>query len=317
MLLLPLVLLLVFASGAPAAPAAAAPAASGSGWSWPLAGAPHIVEPFDRPEQDWLPGHRGVDLQAATGQPVFAPFAGQVSFAGTVVDRPVLVIEHAGGLKTSLEPVTASVAAGDWVQAGEAVGEIASGAHCSARCLHWGVRRDGQYLDPALLVSDLRPSVLLPLDGPPHRQAPAGPARQWVFPVAQVSRIQYNYGESRGRYPHAGEDFSAPRNTAIHAAAAGEVVRASCHDLVTGRSPCQIQIDHGLAGSARVHTLYVHMYPEGVLVHAGQRVEAGQLIGKVGSNGNSTGPHLHFEVWLNGQPSNPVAFLRARGTPIP
>lgn len=141
----------------------------------------------------------------------------------------------------------------------------------------------------------------------------------WVFPVKKISMIQYNYGEYRGQYPHAGEDFSAPKDTPIFAAADGQVIRASCAkaDLVVGRSPCQIQIDHGKSGKTRITTLYVHMYQSGVLVKVGQEVKAGDQIGKVGTNGNSTGYHLHFEVWLNKALQNPVTFLKEHGVKIP
>src|SRR5690606_38546967 len=50
----------------------------------------------------------------------------------------------------------------------------------------------------------------------------------WVFPLETLTKIWHNYGESRGPYPHAGEDFAAPEDTPIYAAAAGQVIRASC-----------------------------------------------------------------------------------------
>jgi len=133
------------------------------GWRWPLAGEPKILEPFDKPAENWLPGHRGVDLAASEGDKVFAPQRGQVTFASTVVDRPVVVIDHGDGFKTSLEPVSAKLKVGDRVEVGAHVGTVASGAHCSARCIHWGVRLNGEYIDPVLLIRDMRPSILLPL----------------------------------------------------------------------------------------------------------------------------------------------------------
>lgn len=164
------VLLLAF-SGPPASPLTAAPQpvqaqaalAAGNGWRWPLAGEPEILEPFDKPEENWLPGHRGVDLAASSGDSVFAPQRGQVAFASVIVDRPVLVIDHGSGFKTSIEPVAAGVSVGDWVEAGAKVGQVATGAHCSGRCIHWGVRLEGEYIDPVLLIRDMRPSILLPL----------------------------------------------------------------------------------------------------------------------------------------------------------
>lgn len=139
----------------------------------------------------------------------------------------------------------------------------------------------------------------------------------WVFPVESISKIQYNYGENRGLWPHAGEDFSAPKDTPIYAAADGQVIRASCSDLVTGRSPCQIQIDHGTIDGQRISTLYVHMFENGVLADVGDEVKAGEQIAKVGTNGNSTGYHLHFEVWEGKADTSPVAFLKEQGVSIP
>ncbi|HJX78106.1 M23 family metallopeptidase [Glutamicibacter sp.] len=139
----------------------------------------------------------------------------------------------------------------------------------------------------------------------------------WVFPVENISKIQYNYGENRGLWPHAGEDFSSPKDTPIYAAADGQVIRASCSDLVVGRSPCQVQVDHGTIDGQRVSTLYVHMYEDGVLAQVGDEVKAGEQIAKVGTNGNSTGYHLHFEVWLGKADTNPVTFLKEQGVSIP
>jgi murein DD-endopeptidase MepM/ murein hydrolase activator NlpD len=70
-----------------------------------------------------------------------------------------------------------------------------------------------------------------------------------------------------------------------------------------------IEIDHG----AGISTRYLHMWSSGVLVRAGQTVTAGQQIGRVGSAGHSTGPHLHFEVRVDGTPVDPQAFADQLG----
>lgn len=133
-------------------------------WHWPLAGDVQVLRPFEGPAQNWLPGHRGVDLAARPALSVLAPQDGVVSFRGHVVDRPALVIDHGQGFKSSFEPVSSDLSVGDRVLSRQLVAELANGAHCSDRCLHWGVRLHGDYIDPALLIEDLRPSVLLPLD---------------------------------------------------------------------------------------------------------------------------------------------------------
>jgi murein DD-endopeptidase MepM/ murein hydrolase activator NlpD len=66
-------------------------------------------------------------------------------------------------------------------------------------------------------------------------------------------------------------------------------------------------IDHGLVGGARLSTCYGHQ--QAILVAPGQQVTAGQVIGRVGSTGASTGPHLHFEVRLGGRPVDPLPWI--------
>ena len=123
-----------------------------------------VARPFDAPPQPWAAGHRGVDLAAHPGQVVRAPAGGVVSFAGTVVDRGVVTMTHADGLRSSLEPVTPSVRTGQRVLRAQSVGAVAGIAgHCApATCLHWGLRRGETYLDPMRWVLDRGPVVLLP-----------------------------------------------------------------------------------------------------------------------------------------------------------
>lgn len=138
-------------------------------WQWPLPGRPRLVRSFAPPPQPWLPGHRGVDLAGVTGASVLAAGGGMVRYAGTLAGRGVISIEHADGLRTTYEPVTAIVRIGDEVAAGTPIGVLDSGhAGCSATtpdsCLHWGLRRGDQYLDP-LAVLGLGRVRLLPLTG--------------------------------------------------------------------------------------------------------------------------------------------------------
>jgi murein DD-endopeptidase MepM/ murein hydrolase activator NlpD len=123
-------------------------------FGWPLAPAPTVSRPFQPPSEPYGPGHRGVDLIGTEGQLVLAAGDGAVVYAGPLADRGVVSIDHPDGLRTSYEPVRASVRAGQLVRRGEPVGTLAAG-HLGCRaeaCLHWGLRRDGQYLDPLLLV---------------------------------------------------------------------------------------------------------------------------------------------------------------------
>ncbi len=102
---------------------------------------------------------------------------------------------------------------------------------------------------------------------------------------------------------HEGIDFPAETGTSIVAAASGKVVFADWHPQY-GK---MIEIDHGNGLVSR----YAHAST--LLVKVGDLVVAGQRVAAVGTTGRSTGPHLHFEVRLNGTPQNPARFLQAPG----
>jgi murein DD-endopeptidase MepM/ murein hydrolase activator NlpD len=102
---------------------------------------------------------------------------------------------------------------------------------------------------------------------------------------------------------HEGIDFPADAGTPIVAAASGKVIFADVHPQY-GK---MIEIDHGNGLVSR----YAHASV--LLVKEGDLVVRGQQVARVGTTGRSTGPHLHFEVRLNGIPQNPARFLRASG----
>ncbi|WP_153505174.1 M23 family metallopeptidase [Cumulibacter manganitolerans] len=143
---------------------AANPSAAAAGYRWPLDGAPPVMRGFDPPPKPWLPGHRGVDLAAAPGAAVFAAADGTVAFDGSVAGKPVVSIDHPGGVRTTYEPVVATVRAGQGVTQGQQIGVLQDGhPECAAdACLHWGARRGEVYLDPLRLLRP-RQVRLLPL----------------------------------------------------------------------------------------------------------------------------------------------------------
>lgn len=133
---------------------------------WPLRGMPAVVRPFEAPAHTYGPGHRGVDLAALPGAEVLAVADGTVVFAGQVAGHGVVSVDHANGLRSTYEPVTPTVAAGQVVRTGDVLGLLEPGhPGCAAvACLHWGVRRGRDYLDPLQLIAPTR-IRLLPWSG--------------------------------------------------------------------------------------------------------------------------------------------------------
>lgn len=131
-------------------------------WAWPVPSPHPIARPYLAPATPYASGHRGIDISAGEGATVFAPDDGVVHFAGFVVDRPVLSIDHGGGVVSSYEPVATSLVEGDVVHRGEPIGALEVG-HCRSSCLHLGVRVDGAYVSPLLYLGGQPRAVLLPL----------------------------------------------------------------------------------------------------------------------------------------------------------
>jgi murein DD-endopeptidase MepM/ murein hydrolase activator NlpD len=130
-------------------------------WTWPVAPPHTIVRPYLAPPTPYGAGHRGIDIAAAEGSPVVAPDDGIVHFAGVVVDRPVISIEHAGDVLSSMEPVSTTLHAGDAVRRGEVIGTLVAG-HCASACLHLGARVDGAYVNPMRFLGGVPTAVLYP-----------------------------------------------------------------------------------------------------------------------------------------------------------
>lgn len=113
-----------------------------------------VIGSFSMTDQ-YGPGHRGIDLAAMPGQAVHAVAAGTVVWAGNVAGRPTISVEHRG-VKSTYEPVRASVRIGDSVAQGEILGTVQAGHDsCAQTCLHLGRIESGTYLDPeALFLND-------------------------------------------------------------------------------------------------------------------------------------------------------------------
>ncbi len=100
---------------------------------------------------------------------------------------------------------------------------------------------------------------------------------------------------------HSGVDFSGPWGASVAATAPGTVIFAGKR----GDYGNMVEIDHGFG----IHTRYGHL--SSILVRVGAKVNKGAIVGKLGSTGRSTGPHVHYEVWYNGNARNPSKFIEA------
>lgn len=175
---------------------------------------------------------------------------------------------------------------GAWLAAQGTVGRL------GARVLSWREIRPGE-------VPAIEPTG-----------APSGPAGD-VAPVPGSAPtglgwplhgpVTGRFGEQRATHVHEGIDIAVPTGTPIGAAGAGTVTRAGWNNGYGN----YISIDHGDG----LTTAYGHLFAIAAGTRVGATVTRGQEIGQVGSTGDSTGPHLHFEVRRNGQAIDPAATI--------
>jgi murein DD-endopeptidase MepM/ murein hydrolase activator NlpD len=170
---------------------------------------------------------------------------------------------------------------------------------------HGAAADQDQHLDrPAEPVRGLPGREVLPLDKLPLDKLPPDRAPQPMDP----GRVSSNFGErvhpiDGARHFHTGVDVRAAAGTPILAAAGGVVKRAG----ERGGYGNAVEIDHGNG----VSTLYAHARE--LSVQPGDTIEEGQALGFVGQTGKATGPHLHFEVRVEGKPVDPRRALNAYG----
>lgn len=123
-------------------------AAASAPWMWPVVGA--IIQGYDPPDDPYGAGHRGIDIAAPAGAVLVAPDDGVVSFAGPVGGRLFLSIDHGGGVVSTSSFLTSLlVRKGDTVVRAQPVATTGWGhAGATVPHLHFGVRLDGEYVDP-------------------------------------------------------------------------------------------------------------------------------------------------------------------------
>ena len=131
-----------------------------------------------------------------------------------------------------------------------------------------------------------------------------------IWPTRGAYNLSSRYGYRNPRISgwsfHGGVDIvhagGGSTGIPVVASASGTVIAAVSGYSGYGHT---VLIDHGNG----LQTRYAHMYPGSITVRVGQRVYQGQQIGKIGSTGNVTGPHLHFEVIKNGSKVNPLSYI--------
>ncbi|MFJ4780492.1 M23 family metallopeptidase [Streptomyces sp. NPDC088762] len=149
--------------------------AAGVPWTGlrPLPAPLTVARWWDPPPTPYAAGHRGVDLSAPVGAELRAVGPGRVHYAGQVAGRGVLSLTLPNGLRTTYEPVRPLVAEGEQVTAGQVVATLTAGSHCPAPCLHWGLLRGEEYLNPLTLLP--RPTPRLLPTSTPAAPTPAPP----------------------------------------------------------------------------------------------------------------------------------------------
>lgn len=140
-------------------------------------------------------------------------------------------------------------------------------------------------------------------------------AAAWVDPVKQYTlSASFNQAGGMWKAKHSGQDFAVPIGTEVVAASAGTVVKAGGNGAGDGPAYGNaIVIKHGNG----TYSQYAHL--SRIDVRVGQAVAAGQHIARSGNTGNSTGPHLHFEIRTTpnyGSAIDPVSFLRGKGVRV-
>lgn len=260
-------------------------------------------------------GHRGDDLCAAEGTEIYAAADGVVLAAqehyswGNFVE-----IDHgadANGLRWSTlyaHMQSCAVQVGQTVTAGQVIGYVGSTGNATGNACHFEMQVNGTLVEPryftayggsdaAELTQEKADEILaeaVRCAASDQVTAADGAALSGVdlftLPVAPPPQVS-GYDPENG---HPGIDFAAEEGAEVYAVAGG-IVTAADYDVEKGN---YVVLDHG----GGLETEYQHM--KSLLVSAGQSVVQGQVLGYVGSTGNSTGPHLHFEARQDGAPAD-------------
>lgn len=260
--------------------------------------------------------HRGDDLCAAEGTEIYAAADGVVLAAqehyswGNFVE-----IDHgtdADGLRWGTlyaHMKSCAVVPGQTVTAGQVIGYVGSTGYTTGNACHFEMHVNGTLVEPRyftayrgsdaaeltqekadeILAEAVRNASSDQVTAADGAVALSG-VELFTLPVAPPPQVS-GYDPENG---HPGIDFAAEEGAEVYAVAGG-IVTAADYDVEKGN---YVVLDHG----GGLETEYQHM--KSLLVSAGQSVVQGQVLGYVGSTGNSTGPHLHFEARQDGAPAD-------------
>jgi murein DD-endopeptidase MepM/ murein hydrolase activator NlpD len=220
------------------------------------------------------------NAQASARADVLAEIAQSDNLRAEVVARKDEFEAHLEGLEEESASITALL---KQRQAEAAAAAVAAAARAATSTTSGVAASGGGTATTALSPTKAPGKLIVPVPGAPI----TSPFGYRIHPIYGTSLL------------HTGIDYGADEGTPIRAAADGVVVSAGWYG---GYGNATI-IDHG----GGIATLYGHQSSIGV--SAGQKVTQGQTIGRVGCTGDCTGPHVHFEVRLNGDPVNPANYL--------
>lgn len=260
-------------------------------------------------------GHRGDDLCAAEGTEIYAAADGVVLAAQEHYSYGNFVeIDHgtdANGLRWGTlyaHMKSCAVQVGQTVTAGQVIGYVGHTGYTTGNACHFEMQVNGVLTEPryftayggsdaAELTQEKADEILAEAvrraasdQVTADDEAALSGVDLFTLPVAPPPQVS-GYDPENG---HPGIDFAAEEGAEIYAVAGG-IVTAADYDVEKGN---YVVLDHG----GGLETEYQHM--KSLLVSAGQSVVQGQVLGYVGSTGNSTGPHLHFEARQDGAPAD-------------
>ena len=258
--------------------------------------------------------HRGDDLCAAEGTEIYAAADGVVLAAQEHYSYGNFVeIDHgtdANGLRWGTlyaHMQSCAVQVGQTVTAGQVIGYLGHTGNTTGNACHFEMQVNGTLVEPryftayggsdaAELTQEKADEILAEAvrraasdQVTADDEAALSGVDLFTLPVAPPPQVS-GYDPENG---HPGIDFAAEEGAEVYAVAGG-IVTAAAYDVEKGN---YVVLDHG-----GLETEYQHM--KSLLVSAGQAVVQGQVLGYVGSTGNSTGPHLHFEARQDGAPAD-------------